>query len=179
MRKDAERNRQRLIEAASEIMRNEGGDVPMELIAERASVTRGTLYRNFPHRQAMYDAVLENDLETMSGHLTAGRDRDPLAFIRDMTELMMVYDKFLISLADMADYDADRNQARMVEAIAAPLAAAQAKGLLHSTLTGDDVLIACRMLASHWRLDPQPDLAGAFNKRLDLMMRGLGATPAS
>jgi len=179
MRKDAERNRQRLIEAASEIMRNEGGDAPMELIAERASLTRGTLYRNFPHRQAMYDAVLENDLKTMSGHLMAGRDSDPLAFIRDMTELMMVYDKFLISLADMADYDADRNQARMVGAIAAPLAAAQAKGLLHSRLTGDDILIACRMLASHWRLDPQPDLAGAFNKRLNLMMRGLGAAPAS
>ena len=149
MRKDAERNRQKLIEAASEIMRNEGGDVPMELIAERASLTRGTLYRNFPHRQAMYEAVLENDLETMSGHLAAERDSDPLAFIRGMTELMMVYDKFLVSLASMADYDADKNHARMVESIAAPLAAAQAKGVLHSRLTGDDILMACRMMASH------------------------------
>ena len=43
MRKDAERNRQKLIDAASEIMRNEGGDAPMELTAERANLTRGTL----------------------------------------------------------------------------------------------------------------------------------------
>ena len=179
MRKDAERNHQKLLEAASEIMRSHGGDVPMELIAERAGLTRGTLYRNFPHRQAMYEAVLKNDLETMLRHIEAEGSRDPLAFIRGMTELMMVYDKFLVSLADMADYDAEKNQARMVEAIAAPLAAAQAEGLLHSRLTGDDILMACRMLASHWRLDMQTDPLGAFNKRLDLMMHGLGAAPAS
>lgn len=179
MRKDAERNRQRLIEAASEIMRNEGGDVPMELIAERASLTRGTLYRNFPHRQAMYEAVLQNDLGMLSGQLGAQRDSDPLAFIRGMTELMMIYDKFLVSLAHMTYYDADTNQARMVAAIAAPLAAAQAEGVLHSRLTGDDILMACRMLASHWRLDTQKDPGELFNKRLDLMMRGLGAEPAS
>ena len=69
MRKDAERNRQKLIDAASEIMRSEGGDVPMELIAERANLTRGTLYRNFPHRQAMYEAVLQNDLGTVTQSL--------------------------------------------------------------------------------------------------------------
>lgn len=175
MRKDAERNRQKLIDAASEIMRNEGADVPMELIAERANLTRGTLYRNFPHRQAMYEAVLENDLGTMAEHLAAERDPDPLAFIRRMTELMMVYDKFLVSLAAMADYDAAKNEARMVAAIAGPLAAAQAKGALHPRLTGGDILMACRMLASHIRLDGRPEFADAFQQRLDLIMRGLGA----
>lgn len=177
MRKDAERNRQMLIDAASKIMRNEGGDAPMELIAERANLTRGTLYRNFPHRQAMYEAVLQNDLETMSGHLAEERDQDPLAFIRRMAELMMVYDKFLVSLAAMADYDAEKNEARMVGSIAAPLAAAKAAGLLHPRLTGGDILMACRMLASHIRLDGQTDFAEAFQRRLDLMMQGLGAVP--
>ena len=177
MRKDAERNRQKLIDAASEIMRNEGGDVPMELIAERANLTRGTLYRNFPHRQAMYEAVLENDLKTMSAHLAVERNADPLAFIRGMTELMMVYDKFLVSLAAMADYDAAKNEARMVEAITAPLAAAQKAGLLHLRLTGGDILMACRMLASHLRLDAEPDFAKAFGRRLDLLVHGLGAAP--
>lgn len=177
MRKDAERNRQKLIDAASEIMRNEGGDVPMELIAERANLTRATLYRNFAHRQAMYEAVLEHDLQSMAGHPTAEPDTDPLAFMRRMTELMTVYDKFLVSLADMADYDAEKKRARMVEAIAAPLAAAQARGLLHPRLTGEDILMACRMLASHVRLDDQPDFARAFKRRLELMMQGLGSGP--
>lgn len=79
-----------LIGAASEMMRNEGGDAPMELIAKRANLTRGTLYRSFPHRQAPYEAILLNDLATMSGHLAEKRDADPLAFIRRMTELTMV-----------------------------------------------------------------------------------------
>ncbi len=178
MRKDAERNRQKLINAASDIMRNVGGDVPMELIAERAHLTRGTLYRNFPHRQAMYEAVLENDLKTMSDHLTGERDGDPLAFIRRMTELMMVYDKFLVSLSAMADYDAEKNEARMVASTAAPLAAAKAAGLLDPHITGEDILVVCRMLASHIRLDGQ-DLASAFERRLQLILRGLGAAQPS
>ena len=174
MRKDAERNRQKLIEAASEIMRSEGGDVPMELIAERANLTRGTLYRNFPHRQAMYEAVLVNDLATMARDLSADRASDPLAFVRLMTEMMMVYNKFLVSLATLDDYDAEKNKFRMLEAIAAPLADAQAKGLLHPRLTPRDILTACRMLASHIALDQASDPAQAFEERLDLMMRGLG-----
>ena len=177
MRKDAERNRLKLIAAASAVMRSEGGDMPMELIAERANLTRGTLYRNFAHRQAMYEAVLEHDLEMMAEHLAEQREVDPLAFIRLMTELMMVYDKFLVSLADMADYDAPKNQARMVAAIAEPLAVAQAAGMLHPRLTGDDILMACRMLASHLRLDGSLDPVDAFRKRLDLLVRGLGAAP--
>ncbi len=175
MRKDAELNRQKLINAASEIMRNDGGDVPMELIAERANLTRGTLYRNFPNRQAMYEAVLENDLRTMGEHLTGKRTADPLAFIRHMTELMMVYDKFLVSLAAMADYDAEKNEARMVQSIEVPLAAAKTAGLLHPRVTGVDILTACRMLASHIRLDGRRDIAEAFQRRLELMMQGLGA----
>ena len=178
MRKDAERNRLKLIAAASEVMRSEGGDMPMEMIADRANLTRGTLYRNFAHRQAMYEAVLEHDLQTMADRLAEERDSDPLAFVRLMTELMMVYDKFLVSLADMADYDAPKNQSRMVAAIAEPLAAAQVKGLLHPRLTGENILTACRMLASHVRLDGPQDPAEAFRKRLDLLMRGLGAAPA-
>ena len=179
MRKDAERNRQKLIEAASEIMRNEGGDVPMELIAERADLTRGTLYRNFPHRQAMYEAVLVNDLDTMTKQLNTERKCDPLAFIRLMTELMVVYDKFLVSLAAMADYDAETNEARMMEAIAAPLADAQAIGLLNPRLTAHDILVVCRMLASHVAMDKISDPAHAFQRRLNLMMQGLGGRETS
>ena len=175
MRKDAEHNRARLVAAAGELMRSEGGDFPMERILERAGLTRATLYRNFPHRQALYEAVLERDLEALTARLAADPDGDPLAFIRLTTELMMVYDKFLIELAAMADYDAEKNQTRMAQALAAPLAAAQAKGRLRPDLTSDDLLKACRMLASHWRLDAPSDFEATFERRLSLLMRGLVA----
>ncbi len=173
MRKDAERNRALLIEAASAIMRAEGSDVPMELIAERAGLTRGTLYRNFPHRQAMYEAVLEHDLGKMDRVIQADRVADPLAFIRHMAELMMVYDKFLIQLADMADYDAPTNEKRMTAVLEPYLAASQELGLLRGDLTGSDILVVCRMLASHWKLDAQSNFRSAFNQRMALLLRGL------
>ncbi len=179
MRKDAERNRDRLIAAASEIMRAEGGDMPMEAIAERAGVTRGTLYRNFAHRQAMYEAVLERDLENLSELIAAELDVNPLAFIRHTAELMMVYDRFLSHLVDMADYDAAKNQSRMAQVLALPLAAAQERGLLRSDLTSADVLMACRMLASNWKLDDHADFETAFSSRFALLTRGLRSADAA
>ena len=175
MRKDAERNRERLVVAASEMMRAEGGDVPMELIAERAGVTRPTLYRNFPDRQAMYEAVLERDLSLLAGAVAA--DDDPLAFLRHTAEMMRVYDKFLARLVDMADYDAAKNQRRMASILAGPLIEAQRGGVLDDGLTPEDVLVACRMLASHWKLDDEADFERVFERRFALLARGLLAEP--
>ena len=175
MRKDAVLNREKLIMAARDVMRNEGADAPMELIAERASLTRATLYRNFAHRQAIYEAVLQDDLQTIVRRLQEEDDEDALAFIRLMTELIMVYDKFLMALVHMPDYEADKNQDRMKEVIAAPLANAQSKGLLDAALTPDEILMACRMMASHWRLDDEPDFKTAYHQRFALILRGLGA----
>ncbi len=174
MRSDARKNRQQLITAASEIMRTMGGDVPMEMIAERAGVTRGTLYRNFADRQAIYEAVLENDLNELADALTIESKKEPLAFIRLFAELMRVCDKFLISLADMHDYDKGKNEARMIEVINPYLAAAQKKKLIDRKITGTDILIVCRMLSSHSRLDGAVDPKSGFEHRFNLLMTGLG-----
>lgn len=177
MRSDARRNRERLIAAAGEMMRDEGGDMPMEAIAERAGVTRPTLYRNFPDRQAMYEAVLERDLEAMVRSIANDSLDDPLALLRHTAEMMRVYDRFLSRLVEMPDYDGARNQERMAAILAEPLADAQRRGALRAELTPADVLIACRMLASHWKLDDQADFARAFDRRLALLMRGLQVDP--
>jgi AcrR family transcriptional regulator len=173
LRRDAERNRRKLILAASEVMRAEGGDVPMEAIAERAGLTRGTLYRNFAHRQEMYEAVLEHDLDHLAEAIARESGADPLAFIRLTTEMMMVYEKFLVALSAMEDYDFQTNQARMIATIAPALTAAQAQGHLRSSLTGDDILMACRMLSTHLRLDDPQHRGDAIALRLKLFLEGL------
>jgi len=178
MRKDAEQNRARLVAAASELMRSEGGEFPLERILERSGLTRATLYRNFPHRQAVYEAVLERDLEALTARLTADPEGDQLAFIRLTTELMVVYDKFLLELAVMPDYDAEKNQTRMAQTLAAPLAAAQAQGRLRPDLTSEDILTACRMLASHWLLDAQSSFDETFRRRFALLWGGLAGSGA-
>ncbi len=174
MRSDALKNRQQLITAASEIMRTKGGDLPMEMIAERAGVTRGTLYRNFADRQAIYEAVLENDLKELAEALAVESKKDLLAFIRLFAELMRVCDKFLISLADMRDYDKSKNESRMIDVIAPYLAAAQKEKLIDRKITGTDILIVCRMLSSHSRLDGAADPKAGFEHRFNLLMTGLG-----
>lgn len=56
-RADAERNRERLIEAAKAAFAEVGADVSLEEIARRAGVGIGTLYRHFPTRDAVVEAV--------------------------------------------------------------------------------------------------------------------------
>jgi AcrR family transcriptional regulator len=57
MRIDARRNRERLLNAARDVFVEQGVDVPLENIAERAGVGIATLYRHFPDRVALTRAV--------------------------------------------------------------------------------------------------------------------------
>jgi AcrR family transcriptional regulator len=57
VRRDARRNRRLLVEAADEILRREGLGAPLDAIARRAGVGNATLYRHFPNRQSLYEAV--------------------------------------------------------------------------------------------------------------------------
>ncbi|MGH9127599.1 MAG: TetR/AcrR family transcriptional regulator [Acidimicrobiales bacterium] len=58
LRADARRNRQRVIEAATEAFRTEGLSVPVREIARRAGVGTGTVSRHFPTKEALFGAVL-------------------------------------------------------------------------------------------------------------------------
>ena len=62
LRVDAERNRQRLLEAARAAFAEGGLDVPLEEIARRADVGIATLYRRFPTRDDLLAAVFEDRL---------------------------------------------------------------------------------------------------------------------
>src|SRR5579864_6410220 len=57
MRADARRNYEKLVAAALDVFTEGGGSAPLEDVAERAGVGIGTLYRHFPTRQALLEAV--------------------------------------------------------------------------------------------------------------------------
>src|SRR5215831_11187414 len=66
MRADAQRNHARLLDAASAAFVEHGADdVSLEEIAGRAGVGIGTLYRHFPTRQALLEAVYRDQVETL------------------------------------------------------------------------------------------------------------------
>ncbi|GAB2973813.1 TetR/AcrR family transcriptional regulator [Nocardioides montaniterrae] len=59
MRADAKRNYDRIVETAREVFREKGYDAPLDEIAKKAGVGPGTLYRHFPNRDALLDAMMQ------------------------------------------------------------------------------------------------------------------------
>jgi AcrR family transcriptional regulator len=60
MRADAQRNRDRIVEVAREVFREQGYDASLDLVAKRAGVGAGTLYRHFPSRESLLDAIMQS-----------------------------------------------------------------------------------------------------------------------
>jgi AcrR family transcriptional regulator len=65
LRADAARNRQRILEAAEEIFSGNGKAVPIDVVAERAGLGIGTLYRHFPTKEALFCAIVIDRFERM------------------------------------------------------------------------------------------------------------------
>ncbi|MEW9553056.1 TetR/AcrR family transcriptional regulator [Nonomuraea sp. NPDC050783] len=64
LRRDAQRNRDALVAAARQVLAERGLDAPLEAVAKRAGVAIGTLYRHFPERGDLMDALLEEKVAT-------------------------------------------------------------------------------------------------------------------
>ena len=60
MRADAQRNYDRILEVARQVFAERGADASMDEIAKRAEVGPGTLYRHFPNRDTLYDALMKD-----------------------------------------------------------------------------------------------------------------------
>lgn len=65
MRADAVKNRRRILEAAEEVFAAEGVGVPVDVVAERACVGVGTLYRHFPTKEALFEAIVAARLQDL------------------------------------------------------------------------------------------------------------------
>jgi len=65
-RADARANHEKLVAAARELFADKGTSAPLEEVAERADVGIGTLYRHFPTRQALFEAVYVDEVEAMA-----------------------------------------------------------------------------------------------------------------
>jgi AcrR family transcriptional regulator len=66
LRADARRNRERLVAAAREVFTEQGAGASMEAVARQAGVGVGTLYRHFPQRIDLVEAVYSNDVEELA-----------------------------------------------------------------------------------------------------------------
>ncbi len=100
-RRDAQRNRQRIIDAATRAFTAGPDPVKIETIAHAAGVGVGTLYRNFPSREALVEEVYRSELTrlcAMAAQLVA--ERPPADALR---EWMRRYQDFVATKHGMAE----------------------------------------------------------------------------
>jgi AcrR family transcriptional regulator len=100
-RKDARRNRERIVEAATRALADGGDLVKIETIAREAGVGVGTLYRNFPSREALVEEVYRSELArlcALAPRLVA--DLPPAGAMR---EFLRRYQDFVATKRGMAE----------------------------------------------------------------------------
>ena len=78
-RKDAERNRRRILAGAREVFRDRGVAATLNDVAHHTGVGVGTVYRHFSDKEALIDALFDDMVETVDGYLREALD-DPDAW---------------------------------------------------------------------------------------------------
>ncbi|MGW4652536.1 TetR/AcrR family transcriptional regulator [Kitasatospora sp. NPDC004289] len=90
LRADAARNRARLLDVATEVFTTRGTAVPTEEIARAAEVGVGTLFRHFPTKEALLEAVMVGRLEAVAARVAELADEDdPATAFFDCVRLLV------------------------------------------------------------------------------------------
>jgi AcrR family transcriptional regulator len=91
-RTDAQRNRERILEVAKEMFARSGANSTLDEIATQAGVGAGTLYRHFPTRDALLEAVYRTEVEKLaSAERTLAQTLAPVEALRAWMSLFVDY----------------------------------------------------------------------------------------
>ncbi|WP_411978629.1 TetR/AcrR family transcriptional regulator [Streptomyces sp. N50] len=185
-RRDARRNRELLIEAAHAVFTEQGLHAPIDVIARRAGIGNATLYRHFPTRAALVDAVFRDLLtDTMAVGEQARGAEDAWAGLTGYLETV-----FAGLAADRGTNDLMTTHLDGVESLQAVhahnrhtvellLSRGRDQGTIRADVTPEDVLFT---LAALGRTVPSLTAAAgpdAWRRPLTLLLDGLHAAPAT
>jgi AcrR family transcriptional regulator len=155
LRRDAERNRQRILAAAAEVFTERGLDATLDEVARAAGVGIGTVYRRFPDKASLVAELFKDRVDalvTVAEEACAARDpwEGLVAFLEFITGAL-ASDLGLRQLMMFGKYDDDqvryaRDQMRPV--ITRLVERAQASGALRPDFQATDVKMIAFMLAS-------------------------------
>ena len=147
MRADARRNRELLVSAAREVFAEQGSGASMEAIAKQAGVGVGTLYRHFPNRLDIVEAVYQDDVEELvRAAERASEELEPWEAVEAFFEAFVRYAKTKQALLSELHVAFEKNpemRSRMHERIdyAFDLVVERAKGagVVRADVTGSDL----------------------------------------
>ncbi|MFB9234112.1 TetR/AcrR family transcriptional regulator [Plantactinospora siamensis] len=142
-RADARRNYEALIAAAREVFAEAGGAASLEEVARRAGVGIGTLYRNFPTRRDLFEALYVEEVRQLSRSAADLTSLPPWDALVGWLRRFVGYAATKRALAEELVHDSELFRTCRTEIYAAgePLMArAQAAGAVRSDATFDDVI---------------------------------------
>jgi AcrR family transcriptional regulator len=186
LRRDAERNRQRILRAAATVFTERGLSASLDEVARQAGVGVGTVYRRFPDKAALIDALFQERIDMLI-ELAERAEDEPDSWVALVTFLeraaeMMTSDRGLRQMLMYAAHGHHRAvyaRDRMRPAAARLLSRAQADGRVRADLGPTDVPVIEFMLSSiaEYTRTVRPVL---WRRYLALMLDALrpeGATP--
>jgi AcrR family transcriptional regulator len=147
LRRDAQRNRDRILEAARRIFREHGAAAPVEEIARGAEVGMGTLYRHFPTKDALIDAIavvrFAEMVEAGEEAITNDDAAEGLVHLLHVVLEMQIKDRgfrdALSSVGGLKDGEAITLRDQLRVHMATLLRRAQAAGQFRDDVSGDDI----------------------------------------
>lgn len=177
-RADAQRNRQRLVEAAAAAFATGAGQVSLEAIAREAGVGIGTLYRHFGSREALVEAVYRTELARLCAGAADLLDTyQPVLALRTW---MQHYADFVLTKRGMAEalreviasgaISATQTRNLLSAAVQTLLDAGVAAGVLRDDVPAEDVVAGLSGVLLAARTPEQSQQAGRL---LDLLVDGL------
>ncbi|MEV8442333.1 helix-turn-helix domain-containing protein [Actinosynnema sp. NPDC051121] len=146
-RADARRNRERVLRTARQLFAEEGLGVSLDEIARRAGVGPGTVHRHFPAKEALYLAVVTDQLEQLvAGARALAATDDPAALFTQLSRMMaMGAENAAVKSALMAaEFDlrsaAPDLAAELTRQVEVLLDRAHAGGVVRPDVTVDEVM---------------------------------------
>ena len=180
LRADAQRNQDRLLEAAAAAFASDGASASVKDIARAAGVGIGTLYRRFPSKELLIEATYRHEVQDLcaaAADLAAARP--PADALRAWMELFL---DFMAAKQGMADalrvVLTDETQrletrAQLAEAIGHLLAAGAGESLTRPQADASDVLMALGGISLITASEHRPELA---TRLIDLLLHGILAS---
>ena len=155
LRRDAERNRQRILTAAAEVFTQRGLDATLDDVARQAGVGVGTVYRRFPDKESLVAELFQDRIDAMVAVAEAAcAAPDPwhaLVSFLEYAAASMAGDMGLRQMMMFATYGKDRvayAREQMRPVVGKLVERAQAAGALRPDFSATDVPLIAFMLAS-------------------------------
>jgi AcrR family transcriptional regulator len=182
LRRDAERNRQRILRAAAEVFTQRGLEASLDDVAKHAGVGVGTVYRRFPDKQTLITELFTERIDAMVAVAEeACAAPDPWLALVSFLEYAadaMAADLGLRELMMFATYGRDRvayAREQMRPVVSKMVERAQASGALRADFSATDVPLLAFLLAAaaEYAGPAQPSL---WRRYLALIVDGMRAS---